>query len=286
VSTERGFTLIEMVVVIAITALVAGFIGSFVTRPMEIYNDVSLRGELVAAAESALRRMAREVRASLPNSVRIAAGGTVLELFHVADGARYRAEGGGAHTAASDVIDFAGDASFNVLGRLRELPFSYGTPLAAGHRLAVYTTGSSVWSDAATGADPGTVTPAATSITIADDGDEDQLALSSSFRFALASPQKRVYVVDGPLTYLCDAGAGTLMRYAGYAPAAAQPTDPGAAPLSSASAALLVDRVSSCTFTYTPGTPQRAGLVTIALTLSRLGEQVHLLEQVHVLNVP
>jgi MSHA biogenesis protein MshO len=281
-----GYTLIEVVVVVAITALVAAFIGSFISRPLAIYNDVNLRGELVAAASSALERIAREVRAALPNSVRVGAGGTALELLHAADGARYRAEGGGAHGAASDVIDLAGDSSFNVLGRFQDLGFSYGTPLAAGHRLAVYATGSSVWSDAASGANPGVITPAATALQIADDGDEDQLLLSAPFRFALGSPQQRVYVVDGPLSYLCDAGSGSLTRYAGYSVTALQPTDPSAAPLSLASAALLVDRVSACRFTYSPGTPQRAALVTIELTLSHLGEQVRLLEQVHVLNVP
>jgi MSHA biogenesis protein MshO len=218
--------------------------------------------------------------------VRVSAGGNALELLHVADGARYRAAGGGAHSSASDVIDLAGDASFNVLGRLRELSFSYGTPLAAGYRLSIYATGSSVWSDAASGANPGVITPAGTLLTLADDGDEDQIALSSAFRFALASPQQRVYVVDGPLSYVCDTAAGTLTRYSGYAVASSQPSNPGVAPLASASAALLVDRVSSCSFTYTPGTPQRAALVTIALGLARQGEQVRLLEQVHVLNTP
>jgi MSHA biogenesis protein MshO len=284
--SRAGYTLIEVVVVIAITALVAGFIGSFIVRPMQIYNDVNLRGELVAAASSALERVAREVRAALPNSVRVAAGGGALELLHVADGARYRAAAGGAHSAASDVIDLAGDGSFNVLGRFQDLGFSYGTPLAPGHRLVIYPTGSGVWSDAASGADPGVITPAATSLQVLDDGDEDQLVLSAPFRFALGSPQQRVYVVDGPLSYLCDTAAGSLTRYAGYPATAVQPTDPAAAPLSSASDALLVDRVSACRFTYTPGTPQRAALVTIELTLSHLGEQVRLLEQVHVLNVP
>jgi MSHA biogenesis protein MshO len=283
---ETGYTLIEVVVVVAITALVAGFIGSFITRPMQVYNDVALRGELVASASSALERVAREVRAALPNSVRVAAGGTALELLHVADGARYRSAAGGAHTAASDLLDLAGDASFNVLGRFQDLAFSYGSPLPAGHRLSVYATGSGVWSDAASGTDPGVITPATTGLSIADDGDEDQLVLSAPFRFALASPQQRVYVVEGPLSFLCSASAGTLMRYAGYAVAAGQPVDPSAAPLSSAGAALLVDRVAGCSFDYTPGTPQRAALVTIELTLAHQGEQVRLLEQVHVMNTP
>jgi MSHA biogenesis protein MshO len=283
---QGGFTLIELVVVVAITALVAGLIGSFVTRPILVYNDVARRTELVSAAGSSLERIAREVRAALPNSVRVGAGGSALELLHVADGARYRAAAGGAHAAASDWIDLAGDASFNVLGRFRDLPFSYGAPLAAGQRLAVYATGSSVWSDAESGANPGVITPAATQLTILDDGDEDQLVLSSPFRFALASPEQRIYVVDGPLSYLCDVGAGTLTRYSSYPVDDVQPTNPSASPLSSGTGALLVDRVSGCRFSYTPGTAQRAALVTLELTLAHQGEQVSLLEQVHVLNVP
>lgn len=283
---QGGFTLIELVVVIAITALVAGLIGSFVTRPILVYNDVARRTELVAAAGSALERIAREVRAALPNSVRVAAGGSALELLHVADGARYRAASGGAHTAASDWLDLAGDASFNVLGRFRDLGFSYGTALAAGHRLALYTTGSNVWLDAESGANPGVITPASTQITVVDDGDEDQFVLGAAFRFVLASPEQRIYVVDGPLSYLCDTGAGTLTRYASYAVDDVQPTNPAAAPLSAGASARMLERVTACRFGYTPGTAQRAGLVTLELTLAQNGEQVRLLEQVHVLNVP
>lgn len=289
---HQGFTLIELVVVIAVTGIVAGLVSSFSARPLLAYVDVSRRAELVDAGDGALRRAGRDLRRALPNSIRVSAGGETVELLHVVDGGRYRAvpgvniATGEDHTPPGDVLEFGGDASFNILGRFGELAFSYGVPLAPGHRVAIYPTGSGVWSDAATAANPGVITPGATGITIADDTDEDQLLLSSTFQFAFGSPRRRLYLVDGPITYLCALGAGTLTRYSGYGPTVAQPTDPLAAPLSGANAAVLATGVSACSFTYTPGTAQRAGLVTVDLTLARAGEQVRLFHEVHVVNVP
>jgi MSHA biogenesis protein MshO len=50
----------------------------------------------------------------------------------------------------------------------------------------------------------------------------------------------------------------------------------------------MADNVDSCSFTYTPGTSQRAGLLTLDLTIRdpATGEQIRLLHQVHVDNVP
>ena len=42
----------------------------------------------------------------------------------------------------------------------------------------------------------------------------------------------------------------------------------------------------ACTFTYAPGTAERAGLVTLQFTVSAQGESISLLSQVHVDNVP
>jgi MSHA biogenesis protein MshO len=44
--------------------------------------------------------------------------------------------------------------------------------------------------------------------------------------------------------------------------------------------------VAGCDFTYQAGTTQRGGVATLCLTLTRRGESVHLLEQVHVVNAP
>jgi MSHA biogenesis protein MshO len=99
--------------------------------------------------------------------------------------------------------------------------------------------------------------------------------------YLLPSPGNRFHVVEGPVTYVCDLGAGTLTRYWGYAIVAAQ-----AAPPAGGSSAMLADRVTACDFSYTAGAASRAGLVTLRLTLARDGESVTLYHAVHVSNVP
>ena len=289
---EEGFSLIEVVIVIALTGIVAALISSFITRPFAAYGDIRVRAQLVDSADNALQRLARDLRRALPNSIRVSGG--AIEFLNTSSGARYRRDPGvnaataEDHTAATDVLDFAGDLSFNALGRLTGLAFTYDVPLAAGHRIAIYSTGAGVWADAAKGANPGVITPASMSVTIRDDVDEDRIELSGGapFRFALESPRRRLYVVDAPVSFLCDTLAGTLTRYSSYAIAATQPTSPLLAPLSAASAGLVATDVTGCAFTYQPGTSERAGLVTLDLTLARSGEQVRLLQQVHVVNVP
>jgi MSHA biogenesis protein MshO len=283
--------LIELVVVIAISAVLGGLVTSFVARPLAAYSDARLRADLVDMAENASRRVARDVRAALPNSLRVSADGRGLELLHTADGGRYRDAAGTNpssedHGAASDVLAFTGDTQWNLLGRFGHLPFSYGSPLPAGTRVAIYTTGASVWTDAATDANPGVITPGSTSITLSDDGDEDQISLSGSHEFRFASPRQRLFVVDEPISYLCNTVAGTLVRYGGYSPAGTQPTNPAASPLATASSALVVNGVSGCEFSYDPGTATRAGLLAIAITLAKQDEQVSLFHQVHLTNAP
>jgi MSHA biogenesis protein MshO len=289
---RAGFSLVELVLVMIVTGIVSASVGVFMTRPLEGYNDLARRTTLVDAADLAARRLSRDVQRALPNSLRVGAGGGALELLHTQDGVRYRGVpavngGGDDHTADADVISFFGDDSWNVLGRFQALSFGYGVPLPAGTRVAIYTTDPVLtWADAATGADPGVVTPAGTTLTVLDDGDEDQIVLSAMHQFRFASPGRRLFVVDEPVSYLCDVVAGTLTRYAGYAISAGQPLDPGVAPLAAADQGLVTRRVSGCTFSYQPGTSQRAGMVSLDLSLSEAGETIRLLRQIHVGNVP
>ena len=289
---EAGFTLFELVLVVAISSIIAGMLNSFIRRPMEAYRDMERRATLVDVAETALRRMARDVRASLPNSLRVSGDKRSLEILHLADGARYREDPGTNpttsedHTDPNDWLSFSGDTQFNILGRLSHLDPNYGQALTAGTRLAIYNTSTNVYTDAATSANPGVITPAATTITVTDDVDEDKLTLSSSFEFLLRSPRQKVYVIDSPVSYICDLTGETITRYGSYNINAIQPTDPGVAPLSAAASALVTNRVAACEFLYDPGTPSRAGLLTIALTLSEAGEQIRLFQQVHVNNTP
>lgn len=289
--TRSGISTIEMVTVIAVTGILSVGLAGILRHPMQGYAAVSRRSELVDLADLAILRMSRDLRMALPNSVRVSDDGTVLELLHVAAGARYRAEpglnaSGRDHTGASDWLSFGGDTSWNLIGRVSGLTFTYGTALAAGTRVAIYPTGSDVWSAAAANASPSIISAAGNAVTLVDDGDEDQLTLASAHRFSLGSPQGRLYLVDGPVTYLCDATAAALWRVDRYAVAAAQPTSLGAAPLAAGAAARAADRVERCAFDYVPGTPSRSGLVTLEVVIASEDERVRLLHQVPIPNAP
>ena len=112
--------------------------------------------------------------------------------------------------------------------------------------------------------------------------------LTPAFQFAYPSPRQRVYLIDTPVSYLCDTAAGTLTRYSGYTITSDQADRDTAVELLAAggTAALMSDNMSACTFIFTPGTAQRAGLVTLSLTVTQDGESIVLLQQVHIDNVP
>lgn len=281
----RGFTLVELVVTIALSTIVVGFMAIFIAGPVDSYTDQARRAELVDLAENSLRRVARDVRRALPNSVRIDISGSVaaLELLSTVDGARYRDRPPPGDP--SKRLQFsASDDAFNSVGGFPNIaqPFSSNT-----HYLSIYNVG-------VPGADAyelaNVITPPGTQIDIDADTipGEDNVRISPAFKFAYASPGQRVFLVDGPITYLCDAADGTLMRYSGYAISSNQADRNSASELlgAGADATLVANRVSRCSMNYAPGTAQRAGLVSIALSVSDTGETVSLLHQVHVDNVP
>jgi len=311
----HGVTLIELVIVITISAIIATVLGVIIVRPIQGYQAQVRRAALVDAAEMALRRTARDVRQALPNSVRIVdalgntnnvsclTAGTVctIEMLNTVDGARYR-EGPGNighnHGPSTFRLRVPGNDNdgFNIVGEFQNfrptLPFTSTT-----ERLAIYSqaaTGvNSAYADAVLAAGPYVITnpnaPQSTRFTLQVDGGGDEWRITSSgnpnFNFRWASPNQRVYVVDTPVSYVCSPGSnGTVTRYSGYPITAAQ----AATPVGAMNIALLSTPISACKFSYSPGTNQRAGLVTLDITVTDAAssEQVRLLYQVHVDNSP
>lgn len=272
---QGGFTLIEMVIVIVVGGIVAAMTASILTLPINAYIDSSRRATLTDVAESSLRRMQRDIRSALPNSIRISSDGQTLELLHLVDGGRYRAKlSVDASTAISsgDILDLtATDTSFDVLGTLQNFGnISFGTD-----RVVIYPVDAS-GANAYTGGN---------SSVIANTSTADNLDFNAT-QFPLASPQQRFFVIDTPVTYRCDTSAGArknrvLLRYQGYAIQATQPEPPASGD------AIQANFLSNCQFTYNSGSSSRAGLITIELTLTDdKNESVRLVHQVHVDNQP
>jgi MSHA biogenesis protein MshO len=280
---SRGFTLIELVVAIALSSIVVSFMAAFIVTPMNAYSSLTRRAELVDDADSALRLMARDLRIATPSSVRVAGSGavSVIEMLRSVDGARYR--DGGPLTDPTRELDFsAADGAFatTVPFSTINLPFS-----SSSNYLVIYNVGvpgANAWDRT------NVITPAGTTINISAGAtaNEHLVTLSPSFKFAWGSPGKRVYLVEGPVSYLCDSSAGTLTRYSGYAISSAQPATATALLTAGASAARVATDVGSCQFSYNAGTAQRSALATLTLQLARGGERIQLLQQVHLVNAP
>lgn len=271
---HQGFTLIELVVVIVVLAIASLISISFVNYATAGYIAQARRAALVDDTTLVLSRMARDVRAALPNSVRVDPTSHAIEMLNVYRGGRYRSAPGPSHSGGNAFLQFNNaDTDFNLL-----LPITSAATLPANDRLVIYNVGVP-GANAYAGTD--IVTPAATQITLSADGNETHIHLSPGFRFKYPSPAQRVYIIDGPVSYVCNLDAGTLTRYSGY------PINPDQSTAIAASfGALATQDVSGCNFSYSPGTAQRAGVATLSLTLTRDGESVHLLEQVHVNNAP
>ena len=255
----------EIIVVISIAGIVATLAGKFIVAPVTGYVDLARRTRLVDQAEMALRRMQRDIRHALPNSIRIDGSGRYLEMLNTLDGGRYRRYPDTG--IGGDTLDFTtADTGFDVLGSLSLNP---PTP---GHNLVVYNITTTGPTGNAYAAVPDNLAVVGAGSTV------DHVNLNPGFQFGNASPFQRFFIVDQPVTYGCE--GGVLNRYDGYGISVVQPTPP-------ATGAALVSRgVSGCRFSYDPGATQRAGLVTLELSLTEAGETITLLHQVHVVNVP
>ncbi len=67
----RGFTLVELVMVILLLGIMATFSSQFIGIGSQIYGDASSREQLMSDARFAMERLNREVRDAVPGSVRI-----------------------------------------------------------------------------------------------------------------------------------------------------------------------------------------------------------------------
>lgn len=259
---DQGFTLIELLTVLVVVSVLAAMTTDIVRLPIKSYLDLERRTALLDNAESALRLMQRDIRRAVPNSIRIAGGGTALELLHTSDGGRYRAKP--ASDGSGDILDFTtADSSFDVIGALSAAPQG---------EIVIYNLGNGT-ADAYAGSNRATLHNTSTA---------SRLVLNSAVLFPLQSPQQRFFIIDTPLTYRCDLVAGTLLRYSGYAINAAQTNPP-----SGATGQLQANRVASCSFDYSSATASHSGLVTLAMTLTdSAGESIRLIRQIHIDNAP
>lgn len=300
----RGYTLIETVVVVVIVGILAAGASAFIVRSVEGYTDVSRRAALVEAAESALRRMARDLHRALPNSVRITDPGTgasfALELLPTLDGAKYNVK---ANPRCSQLNVDKDATEFSVLACFRNSALTQyvGGAATDAFRLVINNRNTSIYT--ATGS-PSPITPLGTLFTLSaydasvtncvppatgacgTGGNRHHITWVTKHKFStskVGSPNHRLYAITTPVSYLCDTALGTLTRYYNYPIQGTQiTTAAGFAPI--ASSALVTNRINNCRALTTTTDIRNRGLVTLSLGLSEAGETINLVHQVQLDN--
>ena len=302
----RGFSLIELIVSIVVLGIVAVSFGVFILPAITAHQDMQRRAALVADAEGAIRRMSRDIRISLPNSLRITntGSGFAIEMIPTLDGARYCVSGLANCSGAAQELDFSGDSDFDVLGCFRNATFTGASFPSTAFRLVIGDANGQIYTS---GASPAVATNIGASITLSTVNGggsgsgscgtssglvpptsfRHHIAISGGHQFSTQSPRQRVFVLQSPtqpVSYICDtsASARTLTRYSGYAIQAAQPTT--AAAIGAATIGQVAGNVSACSVASLAPQVQSTSLVTLSIALSSSGETVQLMSQVQLDN--
>ena len=275
----KGFTLIELVITIVILGIVGAIAALVLVPAFEAYFASQRRAQMADAADTALRRMTRDIRLALPNSPRVDGTNQFLEILMVKNGGRYRAFNDDDNPVATteDPLDFsAPDSIFDTLG---SLPTGVDQTVAANDYVVIHNLGIA----GANAYDTGAANRNIAQISAFGAGalaDEDRITLAVATQFPLESPGRRFFVVSGPVTYACV--GGSLLRWSGYAIQLLQPTSlPGGA-----TQAVLAANVSACNLSYTTLPQLSRGLVGVRIALTQGNETVTLYYEAHVNNVP
>jgi MSHA biogenesis protein MshO len=287
--SQRGFTLVEAVIAILITAIISASAALFIRLPVRGYIDSVARADVADTADTALRRISRDLRLALPNSVRVTTdggGNAYIELLLTRTGGRYLSIDD--NPTSGNILDFTGsNTAFDVVG-----PMPSGTQaIQSGDSVVVYNLGPGISpADAyATGAQSNRALISSIS------GNTITMASNpySSQTVKMPSPYYRFQVISGPVTYRWDATALTLTRYWGYSIAATQPNSVSLLTTGAgAASALLANGVTACAFNYITTNSISSALVTLNITLQApsidngSSGSIRLFQQVHVDNMP
>jgi MSHA biogenesis protein MshO len=275
-------TLIELVVTIVIMGILAAIAAVILMPAFEAYFAAQRRAELADTADAALRRIVRDLRLALPNSPRVDATNSFLEILLTKNGGRYRSlnDSVGAGTTEDPLVfgTSPGDTVFDTLGTMAT---GAGQQVQANDFVVIHNLGIA----GANAYDVGAANPNIVQISAFGAGalaNEDRITLVANNGFPLDSPGRRFFVVAGPVTYACV--AGSLRRWSGYAIQLRGGLPPTSLP-AGATDAVLANNLSACALTYTQAQVSR-GLVGVRLTITRSNESVSLYYEAQVNNVP
>jgi MSHA biogenesis protein MshO len=280
---QRGFTLVELIVVMVVVGVIAGVLVLQIRPAMQSYLAIRQRANLTNQADAALRRIIAEVHAAVPNSLRYTATaqGQCIEFVPTRDGGRFRTDIDTTNGKGNPLVPGAATLKFDVLTDLdlSDVPNDF---IVVGN-----VNRDDAYDPAKVGIIASIAKPAPSGVA------RSEITLQAATTFPAGYEGGRFVVVpqnERAVTYTCtkagtDAsgtGTGTIYRVTGYTPGAAPwptcPTGP----------AILVTKVSDCNILYNEneGATQQSGYLQLRLGLADGGEAAKLTMGVHVENAP
>jgi MSHA biogenesis protein MshO len=284
---QRGFTLVELIVVMVVVGVIAGVMVLQIRPAMQSYLAVRQRANLTSQADAALRRIIAEVHAAVPNSLRYtwaSQQAQCIEFVPTSDGGRFRTDIDTTNGKGNPLVPGAATQKFDVLTDLASTSLQ-GDLVVVGNvnRDDAYDPAKIGTIDTVDGQSLDGTTVLA----------QHTINLKTATTFPAGYEGGRFVVVphsERAVTYTCtnpgvDAngtGTGTIYRVTGYTPGTtpwkACPTGP----------AILVSKVSDCNILYheSEGATQQSGYLQLRLGLADGGEAARLTMGAHVENVP
>ena len=274
-TSNRGFTLIEMVTTIIISSILAMGIVSFIADSVEGFSTSSNRSRLAGSGRAALDRMTFEIHNALPNSVRVTAaapnGDQCIEFMPALKATTY----------INPPIRGTGATSFDVIN----FDSLTAHPSPAGIYAAIYpisTTELYNYDD--------NLGPLALIDSISDTGGVDgkmTVTLDASHRFNKRSPNNRLFLVDEPVSFCVV--EEKLYRYSNYGVESTQCTPDTCLPSTLPDRALLADSIDNAgatAFSLGAATTRRNAIVSFDILMTSQGDIVRLNHEVLTHNVP
>lgn len=279
----RGFTLVELVMVIMITGVIAASLTIFLKPAIDSYVDARRRADLSDMADTALRRMGQDIRRAVPNSVS-SISNTCFKLAPTITGGRYRM----ASDTLNDTVPMPCTPStcsapldisvavtvLDVLSPMATVPAQNDWLVINNQNGADVYTGTNRAQISATPAEP------------ARPGDGLHRINIGSTQFPVGYDGGRFVVVSNTeQTVFYSCVNNTLYRTV----TAFGADDSSSCALTTGAAAVVATAdIVNCQFIYDPnqGATQQSGFVWMRLELGRNGENIALAHGAHVDNVP
>jgi MSHA biogenesis protein MshO len=264
VSNEKGFTVIELIVVIVLLGILAMTTTQFIVSSATGFADQSRREGIATASRVAMDRLIRELRNALPNSVRT--NGSCLEYIPVEEATQYFDAPFGSAASSLSMVPFSSTPNITT-NQTRAAIYPISTT-------AVYNTGTpSVISPTISSSAASLVSLGAVS-----------LNFNASHQFDAASPQSRLFLIAPPVSW-CFVG-DRLYRYTGYNRTTNQPTVTSLPNIEPNRGLMAYPVVAGTPFRISDATLTRNALVIIEYQAVLESESLLIHQEVQIRNAP